>query len=131
VNNENKRKGIHSVTSFKVIRARAENRKGGAKALTELLPSGPSSKSLIKLRDDRVLAEMARRVFCAGFAWRVIDSKWSGFEEAFLGLGSRGRALSHRTATGRIVSQSARTGRDTTFSCHDAAGSRACFREMR
>jgi len=28
---------------------------------------------------------MAKRVFCAGFVWRAIDAKWSGFEEAFLG----------------------------------------------
>jgi 3-methyladenine DNA glycosylase Tag len=74
------------VKSFKVIRARAEKRKGGAKALAELLPPSPSLKSLMKLRDDRVLAEMAKRVFCAGFVWRVIDAKWSGFEEAFLGF---------------------------------------------
>ena len=74
------------MTSFKVIRARAEKRKGGAKALIELLPPRPSLKPLMKLRDDRVLAEIAKRVFCAGFAWRVIDAKWSGFEEAFLGF---------------------------------------------
>jgi len=39
-----------------------------------------------KFTDDRVLAEMARRVFCAGFVWSVIDKKWPGFEEAFLGF---------------------------------------------
>lgn len=74
------------MTSFKVIRARAEKRKGGAKALTELLPPIPSSKSLLKIRDDRVLAEMTKRVFCAGFVWSVIEAKWSGFEQAFLGF---------------------------------------------
>ena len=74
------------MTSFKVIRARAEKRKGGAKALSDLLLPAPSSKSLVKLRDDRVLAEMTKRVFCAGFVWRVIEAKWPGFEEAFLGF---------------------------------------------
>jgi len=74
------------VTTFKVIRARAEKRKGGARALTELLPPIPNLKSLAKLRDDRVLAEMAKRVFCAGFVWKVIEAKWAGFEEAFLGF---------------------------------------------
>lgn len=74
------------MTSFKVIRARAEKRKGGAKTLAQMLPPIPGSKSLMKLRDDRVLAEMAKRVFCAGFVWKVIDAKWSGFEEAFLGF---------------------------------------------
>jgi 3-methyladenine DNA glycosylase Tag len=73
-------------TSFKTIRARAEKRKGGAKALEKLLPPKPDSKALARLGDDRVLAEMARRVFCAGFAWSVIENKWEGFEEAFLGF---------------------------------------------
>jgi 3-methyladenine DNA glycosylase Tag len=72
------------VTSFKVIHARAEKRKGGAAALKKLLPPVPDAKSLIKLGDDRALAEMARRVFCAGFAWSVIEAKWPGFEQAFL-----------------------------------------------
>ena len=69
---------------FKTIRARAEKRKGGAKALSRLLPPKPDPKTLAKLRDDRVLAEMTRRVFCAGFAWSVIETKWKGFEAAFL-----------------------------------------------
>jgi 3-methyladenine DNA glycosylase Tag len=78
------RKGAICVTSFKAIRARAEKRKGGPKALDKLLPPIPDVKRLGKLADDRVLAEMTRRVFCAGFAWNVIDTKWPGFEEAFL-----------------------------------------------
>jgi 3-methyladenine DNA glycosylase Tag len=73
-------------TSFKTIRARAEKRKGGARTLQKLLPEKPDPKRLAKLGDDRVLAEMTRRVFCAGFAWRVIDNKWEGFEDAFLGF---------------------------------------------
>jgi 3-methyladenine DNA glycosylase Tag len=74
------------VTPFKTIRARAEKRKGGAEALARLLPPKPDPKALRKLRDDRVLAEMTQRVFSAGFAWSVIESKWPGFEEAFLGF---------------------------------------------
>ena len=74
------------MTSFKVIRARAEKRKGGASALKKLLPPVPDAQSLITLGDDRVLAEMARRVFSAGFAWSVIEAKWAGFEQAFLGF---------------------------------------------
>jgi 3-methyladenine DNA glycosylase Tag len=72
------------MTSFKVIRARAEKRKGGPKALAKLLHPPAGAKALAKLGDDRVLAEMTRRVFCAGFAWSVIDTKWPGFEDAFL-----------------------------------------------
>lgn len=72
--------------SFKSIRARAEKRKGGPKALEKLLPARPSRKALEKLSDDRMLAEMTRRVFSAGFAWSVIEDKWQGFEKAFLGF---------------------------------------------
>ncbi|HUN51748.1 MAG TPA: DNA-3-methyladenine glycosylase I [Candidatus Sulfotelmatobacter sp.] len=74
------------VTPFKTIRARAEKRKGGPKALAALLPPAPKAKALEKLGDDRVLAEMTRRVFSAGFAWSVIEAKWPGFEAAFLGF---------------------------------------------
>jgi 3-methyladenine DNA glycosylase Tag len=69
---------------FRTIRARAEKRKGGAKALNRLLPPKPDPKALAKLGDDRALAEMTRRVFSAGFAWSVIETKWVGFEQAFL-----------------------------------------------
>jgi 3-methyladenine DNA glycosylase Tag len=69
---------------FKTIRARAEKRKGGTEALQKLLPHKPDPKALAKLADDRALAEMTKRVFSAGFAWSVIESKWDGFEQAFL-----------------------------------------------
>jgi 3-methyladenine DNA glycosylase Tag len=72
--------------TFKTIRARAEKRKGGPKALAKLLPEKPDLKALAKLGDDRILAEMTKRVFCAGFAWSVIDNKWPDFEKAFLGF---------------------------------------------
>jgi 3-methyladenine DNA glycosylase Tag len=71
---------------FKTIRARAEKRKGGTKALENLLPRKPDVKALAKLSDDRILAEMTKRVFSAGFAWSVIEAKWPGFEKAFLGF---------------------------------------------
>lgn len=74
------------MTKFRTILARAEKRKGGAKALARLLPPGPDRKALAKLGDDRVLAEMTRRAFSAGFAWSVIAAKWPGFEAAFLGF---------------------------------------------
>ncbi|HZQ01252.1 MAG TPA: DNA-3-methyladenine glycosylase I [Reyranella sp.] len=70
--------------SFKSIRARAAKRKGGDKVLASLMPKKPNNKALAKLADDRVLSEMAARIFSAGFVWDVIDKKWPGFEEAFL-----------------------------------------------
>jgi 3-methyladenine DNA glycosylase Tag len=72
--------------SFAPIRARAETRKGGPAALAALLPPVPSPDALRAVPDDRVLAEMARRIFCAGFVWSVIEAKWPGFEAAFLGF---------------------------------------------
>ncbi len=74
------------MTPFRTIRARAEKRKGGAKSLSRLLPPKPNPKALAKLGDDRILAEMTKRLFSAGFAWSVIEAKWPGFEEAFLGF---------------------------------------------
>jgi 3-methyladenine DNA glycosylase Tag len=72
--------------SFKIILARAEKRKGGPGGLKKLLPAKPNAKALEKFGDDRILAEMSKRVFSAGFAWSVIESKWPGFEQAFLGF---------------------------------------------
>ncbi len=74
------------MTPFSVIRARAETRKGGAGKLASLLPPRPDADALKKLPDDRALAEMTKRVFSAGFAWSVIESKWPGFEEVFHGF---------------------------------------------
>lgn len=74
------------MTSFKLVRARAEERKGGVEKLKALLPPAPPRDALNTISDDRVLAETARRGFSAGFSWNVIKAKWSGFEEAFLGF---------------------------------------------
>ena len=70
--------------SFNAIRTRAAKRKGGEVTLASLLPKVPSQKRLARLSDDRVLAEMAKRIFSAGFVWSVIEKKWPGFEAAFL-----------------------------------------------
>lgn len=72
--------------SFAVILARAEQRKGGPEMLGALLPQPTANEDLKNIPDDRILAEMARRIFCSGFSWQVVESKWSGFEAAFLGF---------------------------------------------
>ena len=84
-----------TLTTFKEIRALAEERKGGKKALQELLASHKplTGKQLTALGDDRYLAMMTRCVFNAGFNWKVIKNKWEGFEEAFHGFNPKG--LSH------------------------------------
>lgn len=71
---------------FKTIRARAAERKGGEAALAQLLPKPMDPKALAAVPDDRILAEMTKRIFSAGFVWSVIEAKWPGFEEAFLGF---------------------------------------------
>jgi len=72
-----------TVESFAEIRRRAEMRHGGAAALDKRIAEGVGPGDPAALSDDRILAEMARRVFQAGFSWKVIESKWPGFEEAF------------------------------------------------
>lgn len=72
------------MTDFAAIRARAADRKGGEAVLESLLPSVPPQAALAAVPDDRILAEMTKRIFCSGFVWSVIEKKWLGFEEAFL-----------------------------------------------
>lgn len=71
---------------FTAIRARAASRKGGEAVLATLLPTVAPRAALAGIPDDRILSEMAKRVFSAGFVWSVIEKKWPGFEEAFLGF---------------------------------------------
>lgn len=77
---------VEAMTHFDSILARAQLRKGGAQALNALLPALPDPQHLKQLCDDRILAEMSKRVFCAGFSWTVIDNKWPEFETVFLGF---------------------------------------------
>ncbi len=72
------------MASFESIRARAADRKGGEDNLASLLGPEPDTAQLATLPDDRVLSTMAKRIFSAGFVWRVIEQKWPSFEEAFL-----------------------------------------------
>ena len=74
--------------TFHEIYERAAERKGGAAALEALVAEWrpKTREALAATPDDRWLAEMTRVVFQAGFNWRVIDSKWPGFEAAFHGF---------------------------------------------
>jgi 3-methyladenine DNA glycosylase Tag len=71
---------------FETIRARAAKRKGGDAVLASLLGAAPDNLRLTSLTDDRILSAMAERVFAAGFVWSIVEQKWPGFEEAFLGF---------------------------------------------
>lgn len=72
--------------AFSKIRERAAKRKGGHATLQRLLGKAAVNSDLKKVTDDRVLSAMTERVFSAGFVWSVIEAKWPGFEEAFLGF---------------------------------------------
>ena len=74
------------MADFAKIRARAAERKGGDAVLKSLLGPASDNATLATVTDDRILSTMAERVFAAGFVWRVIEQKWPGFEEAFLGF---------------------------------------------
>ena len=74
------------MTGFETIRKRAARRKGGDDVLKRLLGPPADNRTVARLADDRILSTMAERVFSAGFVWRVIQQKWPGFEEAFLGF---------------------------------------------
>lgn len=74
------------MSTFAKIRARAAKRKGGEEVLQALLGPAPDNAAVAKLGDDRILSTIAQRVFSAGFVWSVIELKWPGFEEAFLGF---------------------------------------------
>jgi 3-methyladenine DNA glycosylase Tag len=71
------------VTSFEALYHLAAANQGGADALEHRLPQPKTFAQLKQLTDDRYLSMMARCIFRAGFVWRVIDNKWSGFENAF------------------------------------------------
>ena len=70
---------------FDEIIGLAVQRHGGPdtfeRMLAETRPLAPHDIATIP--DDRVLAAMTRRVFCAGFSSKVIDAKWEAFESAF------------------------------------------------
>lgn len=69
--------------SFQKLYDIACERKGGEEALESLLSSPRSAEELTDLPDSFFLAEMTRRIFQAGFVWKVINNKWEGFQAAF------------------------------------------------
>jgi 3-methyladenine DNA glycosylase Tag len=77
--------------SFAEIVALAAENKGGKAALEKLLAESKSrtQAEIAAVPDDRLLAEMTRRIFQAGFSWKVVDDKWPAFEELFGGFDPR------------------------------------------
>jgi 3-methyladenine DNA glycosylase Tag len=86
------------------IYKRACKRHGSEAAVAEHLSKPKSKASLKKISDDRWLAAMTKSVFQAGFVWKVIEAKWSGFEEAFDGFDPHKVAFYSDEDLGRLVS---------------------------
>ena len=79
--------------TFDEILHRAEQRKGGKKALRMLLPKVATKTELLALGDDRYLSMMTKVINQAGFRWSVIEKKWPQFEEAFFQFNVRPKSL--------------------------------------
>jgi 3-methyladenine DNA glycosylase Tag len=73
---------------FGEILALAVERKGGVSEVEAALATTPTFErsATVATPDDRILAEMTRRVFNAGFSSKVIEAKWPAFEAAFRGF---------------------------------------------
>ena len=69
--------------SFESIYEIALNRCGGVEAVEESLPTPRTVKELKKLTDAFCLSNMTCRIFQAGLNRKIIDNKWSAFEEVF------------------------------------------------
>jgi 3-methyladenine DNA glycosylase Tag len=92
--------------AFGPIYRRAVARKGGEASLRKLLPKPRSKAQLARIPDDRWLAEITRRVFCAGFVWKIIEHKWPNFEKAFKGFKPMAVAQMSDEALERLASDS-------------------------
>lgn len=71
---------------FQEIVGLAGHHHGGEDAALAAAQNSYLRPDLSATTDDRYLAEMTRAVFNAGFNWKVIASKWDGFEAAFDGF---------------------------------------------
>lgn len=69
--------------SFEQIYERACERKGGKDALQLLMPPVIESEIIEQYSDAQLLSEMSKKVFQCGFVWRIVENKWSAYEQAF------------------------------------------------
>ena len=79
---------LNKPESFKALLTRAEQRKGGKRALAFLLSTGEFDDhdfdyNVAMYTDDRILAAFTKQIFKSGFVWRVVENKWPDFEETF------------------------------------------------
>lgn len=72
--------------SYDEILAIAAARKGGVDKVLEGIPVPKTADELAAIPDARWLAQFARGILQAGISWKVVDNKWPGIEDAFLGF---------------------------------------------
>jgi len=89
---------------FEEVYAIAADRKGGEKNLEELITPAKPAKELTKIEDDRWLSDMTKRIFQAGFNWKVVENMWPGFEAAFDGFDLGRCAMLNDDDFARLVS---------------------------
>lgn len=89
--------------TFAEILAIAANRKGSEEAVLVAAPVPKSAEALAAIPDDRWLAAMARGIFQAGISWKVVENKWPGIEEAFLGFDPGRVSMMEGEAIDRLV----------------------------
>ncbi len=71
---------------FEKIYQISADRHGGPAELESKLSKPKPIAELVSMSDDRWLSIITKTVFQAGFNWKVIESKWDGFETAFDGF---------------------------------------------
>jgi len=71
---------------FNDILHRAATRKGGKSRLMQMVSSPLNTEQVLQIPDDRFLSAFTKKVFQSGFVWRVVEQKWSSFEEEFFGF---------------------------------------------
>lgn len=89
---------------FDEIWSIAAKRKDGDEALKALIASPYSTRDAATLPADRWLSLFTKCVFQAGFNWKVVESMWAGFEEAFNGFDVHHCAMLHDEDFERLVS---------------------------
>jgi 3-methyladenine DNA glycosylase Tag len=95
------------VKKFAKIKDAAIARKGGEAALEMALAENNYTNDISAMGDDRILSEFSKRVFQAGFNWKVVENKWPGFEVAFHGFSPGRNAMMSDEDLDRLLKDAA------------------------
>ena len=74
--------------AFKKIYERAISQKGEDE-LVASLPQPKSAKALQSVQDAEFLGEMTKCIFRSGFVWKIVENKWTNFENVFASFNPR------------------------------------------